>query len=138
MTMDRAIRGRRVLLPGGVAPAMLCVKDGRISDVLPYDTPPPAALIDAGDRLVTPGVVDSHVHINGPGRTEWEGFHTATEAAAAGGITTVVDMPLNCIPATTTRAAAEQKLESLAEQAHVDVAFWGGVIPGNAAELAGL
>ena len=137
--MDLVIRGKRVLLPTGVEPAALHVRDGRISDVTAYDVVGHAAeVVDAGEMLVTPGVVDSHVHINEPGRTEWEGFATATEAAAAGGITTVVDMPLNCIPATTSRAAAEEKLGSLAGKLRVDVAFWGGVIPGNTGELAGL
>ncbi len=142
------LRSQRVLLPSGpraggsglgLHPATLHVKDGLIVDVTAhavYDANVP--LIDAGDLLVTPGVVDSHVHINEPGRTEWEGFHSATEAAAAGGITTVVDMPLNCIPATTSRAAAETKLKSVDGQLHCDVAFWGGVIPGNVAELKGL
>jgi allantoinase len=93
--------------------------------------------VEAADSLVTPGIVDSP-SINEPGRTEWEGFASATEAAAAGGITTVVDMPLNCIPATTSRAAAEAKLEALRDQTYVDVAFWGGVVPGNLSELAEL
>jgi allantoinase len=137
--MDLVIRGQRVLLPGGLAPAAVHVKDGRIADITDHATVGHAArVVDAGDRLLTPGVVDSHVHINEPGRTEWEGFETATAAAAAGGITTVVDMPLNCIPATTTRAAAEAKLASLEGKLSVDVAFWGGVVPGNAAELRGL
>src|SRR4029079_11610585 len=102
------------------------------------DVPRGADVVEAGDDLITPGIVDSHVPINEPGRTEWEGFRTATEAAAAGGITTVVDMPLNCIPATTCPAPAEKKLEALKDQLHVDIAFWGGVIPGNANELEGL
>ena len=137
--VDLVIRGRRVLLPAGLAPAALHVREGRIADVTAFDvTGGRARIIEAGERLVTPGVVDSHVHINEPGRTEWEGFRTATEAAAAGGITTVVDMPLNCVPATTTRAAAEQKRASLEDQLHVDVAFWGGVVPGNASDLAEL
>jgi allantoinase len=144
MTPDLILRSRRVLTGGRVAPAAVHVGGGRVLDVTPWDVLGPHAslpgvrLVDHGDLLVTPGLVDSHVHINEPGRTEWEGFRTATEAAAAGGITTVVDMPLNCIPATTSRAAAEAKLESLRDQLHVDVAFWGGVVPGNAAELAGL
>jgi allantoinase len=133
----KTFRGKRVLLPEGLKPAALHVRDGKIVDVTPYEQVE-GDVIDAGDALLTPGIVDSHVHINEPGRTEWEGFRTATEAAAAGGITTVVDMPLNCIPATTSRAAAETKLEVLRDQLHVDVAFWGGVIPGNAAELEGL
>ena len=137
--MDLVIRGQRVLLPTGIQPAALHVREGRIADVTAYEVVGHAPeVVDAGEHLVTPGVVDSHVHINEPGRTEWEGFETATAAAAAGGITTVVDMPLNCIPATTSRAAAEEKLGSLAGKLHVDVAFWGGVVPGNVAELAGL
>jgi len=133
------IRGRRVLTPSGLGEAALHIDDGRISDVTAFDViGTPSRLVEAGDLLVTPGIVDSHVHINEPGRTEWEGFATATEAAAAGGITTVVDMPLNCIPATTSRRAAEVKLETLRDQTHVDVAFWGGVVPGNVSDLAAL
>ncbi len=136
---DLVVRGRRVVTDAGVGPAALHVSDGRIVDVGAYDdVGTPSVLVDAGDGLVTPGIVDTHVHINEPGRTEWEGFRSATEAAAAGGITTVVDMPLNCIPATTSRAAAETKLASLDGQLHVDVAFWGGLVPGNADELARL
>lgn len=138
--MSTLVVGRRVVLPTGIGPATLEIESGRIACVHeraprplgPDDT-------DIGNLLVSPGIVDSHVHINEPGRTEWEGFSTATEAAAAGGITTVVDMPLNCIPATTSRAAAEAKLAALHARAPtVDVAFWGGVVPGNAAELKGL
>lgn len=137
--IDRVVRGRRVLGDSGVGPASLHLAGERIHAVLGYDdVPPGVALVDAGELLVTPGIVDSHVHINEPGRTAWEGFRTATEAAAAGGITTVVDMPLNCIPATTSRAAAEAKRASLDGQLSVDVAFWGGVVPGNAGELRGL
>lgn len=136
--MDRVIRGRRVMVPTGLAPAALHIAGGRIVEVTAYEQTGSAPVVEAGDFLVTPGLIDSHVHINEPGRTEWEGFATATEAAAAGGITTVVDMPLNCIPATTTRAAAETKLHALRDQLHVDVAFWGGVVPGNTSELEGL
>ena len=133
------IRGQRVLLASGLGPAALHIDGGRIRDITPFETiGSPGTLVDAGDLLVTPGIVDSHVHINEPGRTEWEGFQSATEAAAAGGITTVVDMPLNCIPATTSAAAAEAKREALRDQTHVDVAFWGGVVPGNTSELAAL
>src|SRR5688572_14629502 len=137
--MTLVVRGKRVLLPEGIRPAAVHVKDGKISDITAPDAlPPDAELVDALDHVVTPGVVDSHVHINEPGRTEWEGFRTSTQAAAAGGITTVVDMPLNCIPATTSRDAAEKKREVLADSLSVDVAFWGGVIPSNAGELEGL
>lgn len=137
---DLLIRGRRVLLPTGLAPATLHVANGKITAVTALDAPAPSdvTLVDAGALLVTPGIVDSHVHINEPGRTEWEGFRTATEAAAAGGITTVVDMPLNSIPPTTSADAAKRKLEALADQLHVNVAFWGGVVPGNTKDLSGL
>src|SRR6187549_11834 len=123
---ELVIRGRRVLLPTGLGPAALHVDAGRIVDVTAFEVVGHAGqVVEAGDRVLSPGVVDSHVHINEPGRTEWEGFSSATGAAAAGGITTVVDMPLNCIPATTSRAAAEEKLAALGDQLHVDVAFWG-------------
>ena len=91
--------------------------------------------LDAGDAVVMPGLVDAHVHVNEPGRTDWEGYATATRAAAAGGVTTIVDMPLNSIPPTTTRAGFAEKLRAAAGQCQVDVAFWGGVVPGNTAEL---
>ena len=133
------LRSRRVLTDDGIIAAAVVVKDGVIVEVAPPDFVGGGYVrVDAGDLLVTPGIVDSHVHINEPGRTEWEGFHSATQAAAAGGITTVVDMPLNCIPATTSRVNAEEKQKHLRDQLFVDVAFWGGVIPGNVAELPGL
>lgn len=136
---ELVVRGRRVLTPDGLRPASILMKDRRIVEIgAPDRSVSDALVIDAGDALVTPGLVDSHVHINEPGRTAWEGFRSATQAAAAGGITTVVDMPLNCIPATTTRAAAELKRRSLAGQNYVNVAFWGGVVPGNAADLPAL
>src|SRR5207247_566005 len=91
-----------------------------------------------GDLAISPGLVDTHVHVNEPGRTEWEGFATATRAAAAGGITTIVDMPLNSVPATTTVAALEAKGAAARGQCSVDVGFWGGVVPGNAGELDAL
>lgn len=97
-----------------------------------------ANVYDAGDALVLPGFVDTHVHVNEPGRTAWEGFATATDAAAAGGVTTIVDMPLNCSPVTCSVSALEAKRESATGKLRVDVGFWGGVVPGNAADLAGL
>ena len=130
------LRGRRVVLPDGVRPAAVRVAGGRIAEVCAYDDAPAAP--DVGDAAIMPGLVDTHVHLNEPGRTEWEGFATATAAAAAGGITTLVDMPLNSIPATTTAAALAAKRAAAAEKCHVDVGFWGGVVPGNAGELAGL
>ncbi len=133
------LKSRRVLTDDGVVAAAVVVKDGVIVEVAPPDFVGGGyTRVDVGDLLVTPGIVDSHVHINEPGRTEWEGFQSATQAAAAGGITTVVDMPLNCIPATTSRENAEEKQKYLRDQLFVDVAFWGGVIPGNVAELPGL
>jgi allantoinase len=142
------VRGDRVLVDGAIRPAQLAIDAGHIVAVGPLDAPlsallptradAPTTTLDAGARLVTAGLVDTHVHINEPGRTEWEGFATATEAALSGGITTVVDMPLNCIPATTSRAAAEAKADALRDQLSVDVGFWGGVVPDNTQELAGL
>ena len=105
------IRSRNVVTPSGVRPASIHVERGKILDVGEWESVPEAAdLIDAGDSVVIPGLVDSHVHVNEPGRTDWEGYETATRAAAAGGVTTIVDMPLNSIPATTTLDAFEEKL----------------------------
>ena len=94
--------------------------------------------MDFGDLVIMPGLVDTHVHINEPGRTEWEGFATATQAAAAGGITTLIEMPLNAIPATTSVDALQAKIQAAQDQCWVDVGFWGGVVPGNAGQLAPL
>ena len=102
------IQGRRVVLPTGERPASIHIDNGVIVDVRDYDDVGDATdIVDAGTSVVMPGLVDSHVHVNEPGRTDWEGFDTATRAAAAGGITTIVDMPLNSIPATTTVSALE-------------------------------
>jgi allantoinase len=131
------LRSQRVVRDEGVGPATVLIEDGRIHAVL--DAAPPGVPVeDLGARVLSPGLVDCHVHVNEPGRTDWEGFATATRAAAAGGVTTLVDMPLNCIPVTTRRAALEEKLRAAAGQLHVDVGFWGGVVPGNAGELGGL
>lgn len=113
-------------------------EQGRIESVGPAAPPPDVPLRDLGQLVVSPGLVDCHVHINEPGRTEWEGYTTATRAAAAGGVTTLVDMPLNCLPVTTNARALELKLEACQRQCWVDVGFWGGVIPGNAPELPAL
>lgn len=136
MPTDLVIRGRRVVTPRGVVPASILIEDGKIAGVGGWEEGVPA--IDAGDAVVMPGLVDTHVHVNEPGRTGWEGFETATRAAAAGGITTLVDMPLNSIPATTTRQALRVKREAARGKCRVDVGFWGGVVPGNAEEIAGL
>ena len=134
------IRGKRVVLPESIIPASIHISDGVITAIEAYDTlPSDCELIEtAEESVVMPGLVDTHVHINEPGRTEWEGFRTATRAAAAGGVTTLVDMPLNSIPPTTTVAGFKAKLAAARDQCYVDVGFWGGVVPGNKAELASL
>lgn len=133
------VRGKRVVLADGVRPASIHVAGGRIVDVAAYDDGPAGVCdIDAGDLVVLPGLVDTHVHINEPGRTDWEGFAHATRAAAAGGVTTLIDMPLNSIPSTTTVDGLEAKRRAAGNQCHVDVGFWGGVVPGNAGHLAPL
>jgi allantoinase len=133
------IRSRRVVAPHGEIPACVHVAGGRIERVSDYDEVPSGCeVFDLGELALLPGFVDSHVHVNEPGRTGWEGFASATRAAAAGGITTIVDMPLNSIPATTTVAAFQEKLAAAEGQLTIDVAFWGGVVPGNTAELRGL
>jgi allantoinase len=137
---DLVIRGRRVVSENGVGPASVHIRVGRIEAVKPFaEIPSDSELIEASDNsVVMPGLVDSHVHVNEPGRTEWEGFETATRAAAAGGVTTIVDMPLNCIPATTTLDGLNEKLAAAHGKLHIDVAFWGGLVPGNTNELAEL
>ncbi len=135
--LDSVVRGERVVLPDGVRPASIRIRDGRIVDVGSYtDRPSGVAAFDAGELVVLPGLVDSHVHMNDPGRADWEGVEHATRAAAAGGVTSLVDMPLNCIPATTSVEGLEAKLAAIEGRCHVDVGFWGGVVPGNAAALA--
>lgn len=136
---DVVIRGLRVLTAGGLDAAAIHVADGRIARVTAFDdVPPDANLVEAGDALVFPGLVDTHVHVNEPGRTEWEGFATATRAAAAGGVTTLLDMPLNSIPPTTTVAALETKRAAARDRCAVDTGFLGGLVPGNTSELAPL
>lgn len=133
------IRGRQVVLPDNVGPCSIFIREGRIVAVHDYDLDVEngCEVVDVEPELVImPGLVDTHVHVNSPGRTDWEGFRSATLAAAAGGVTTLVDMPLNSIPATTTLAAFETKLETARNNCFVDVGFWGGVVPGNTAELA--
>ena len=139
MTPELVVRSRRVVTPDGVTAAAVHIAEGRVSAVTAFDALPAGVpLRDAGDLAVMPGVVDTHVHVNEPGRTEWEGFETATRAAAAGGVTTIVDMPLNSIPATTTVAALDAKRSAAQGRIAVDVAFWGGVIPGSAPHQPGL
>jgi len=133
---DLIIRSSRVVTPEDIRPASVHIRDGVIAALGEWDEiVPPVSLTDAGDAVVMPGLVDSHVHVNEPGRTRWEGFATATRAAAAGGVTTLVDMPLNSIPPTTTEAGFQEKLAAARGQCFIDTAFWGGVVPGNTSEL---
>jgi allantoinase len=140
MSDDLIIRARRVVFEDRVAPASIHISHGQISSVRAFDeVGNTGALIDVDDEaVVMPGLVDTHVHINSPGRTEWEGFETATKAAAAGGVTTLIDMPLNSIPPTTTKLGLEAKLAAAQNNCYVDVGFWGGVVPSNTEELAQL
>lgn len=130
------VRGERVMLPDGERPATVYVKDGRIVGIGAHgDRAAGVPVLDAGSLVILPGLVDTHVHINDPGREDWEGFEHATRAAAAGGITTLVDMPLNSIPATTSVEGLDAKRRAADGHCLVDVGFWGGVVPGNADHL---
>ncbi|MFF2653274.1 allantoinase AllB [Streptomyces sp. NPDC058045] len=135
--VELVVRSRRAVLPEGVRAAQVAVSGGRIEAVLPYeaDVPEGARVEDTGDAMLLPGLVDTHVHVNDPGRAEWEGFWTATRAAAAGGITTLIDMPLNSLPPTTTTANLRTKQEVARGKAHIDVGFWGGALPDNVKDL---
>ncbi|MFQ5744491.1 MAG: allantoinase AllB [Acidobacteriota bacterium] len=133
---DLALVSERVVLPDGVRPAVVAIKDGVIAAIITRKRLGSAGeIIDLAGSVLLPGLVDSHVHVNEPGRADWEGFETATRAAAAGGVTTLVDMPLNSVPVTTTVAALREKAESAEGRCVVDYGFWGGVVPGNAHEL---
>ena len=136
MKTQIALKSKRVLLPDGCREAIVLLSNGKIVDVIseiPYDY----SLIDLDDKVIMPAIIDPHVHINEPGRTEWEGFDTAGKAALAGGITTLIDMPLNSTPVTTTAESFQLKLKS-ASASHVNIGFWGGVIPGNENNLEAL
>lgn len=135
----RAFTSNRVVLPAATGAFALLVDDEKIADVVPrHEIPSAAETFDFADLAILPGLVDSHVHINEPGRTEWEGFRTATRAAAAGGYTLLVDMPLNCVPSTTSVEALQTKRTAAAGQCFVDWAAWGAVVPENHAQLADL
>jgi allantoinase len=145
----QVLRSRRVVTPEGIRPAAILIRGGKILSVGDWADVPDREMVaerlgevldvvDYGELAILPGIVDTHVHLNEPGRTEWEGFATATTAAAIGGVTTLVDMPLNSIPPTTTREAFAAKRAAAKGQCAVDVGFWGGVVPGNQGELAGL
>jgi allantoinase len=135
----QAFISQRIVTPQGIRPGAVLVEDGRILAVASRnEIPADAVREDFGDAALLPGLVDSHVHINEPGRTDWEGFETATRAAAAGGCTMLVDMPLNCVPATITVAGLEAKRQAASGKCRVDWAAWGGVVPGNQAEIEAL
>jgi allantoinase len=134
-----AIRSKRIVTLDGSRPGVVRIENGRIRSIDAYD----AALaglkvLDAGEDAVLPGLVDCHVHLNEPGRTDWEGFETGTRAAAAGGFTTIVEMPLNSIPSTTSLEALELKLAAARGKCTVDCAFWGGVVDGNPVSVTDL
>lgn len=137
--MNLILRSRRVLTAAGFRAASVQIADARIARIAEWgDVSRDTQIIDAGESIVMPGLIDTHVHVNEPGRTSWEGFETATRAAAAGGITTMLDMPLNSIPATTTVAALEAKRDAARGKTVVNVEYIGGVVPGNAGELEAL
>jgi allantoinase len=132
----RAFLSRRIVTPAGVRPGAVLVEGERILEVVAADEVPTEAVCeDFGNAVLLPGLVDSHVHINEPGRTEWEGFLTATRAAAAGGYTMLVDMPLNCVPATTNVSALESKRHAAQGKCWVDWGAWGGVVESNQREI---
>ncbi len=126
-----AIKTNYLVLPDSVTSGYVIIDKGKISDIVPHMPRDVARIIDIGDKVLMPGVIDPHVHINEPGRTDWEGFDTATKAAIAGGVTTLVDMPLNASPVTTTTKALEEKIIAAQKNLHTNCGFWGGVVPGN-------
>src|SRR4030095_4754989 len=132
---DAVIKSDRVVTPNGIISAKVLNKNGKIVDVTENKPESNVPLIDVGNSVLMAGVIDPHVHINEPGRTDWEGFDTATKAAIAGGITTLVDMPLNSSPVTTTAKAFDEKIKATNRQLHTYCGFWGGVIPGNDKEI---
>jgi allantoinase len=136
---DLVVRSRRVVTPRGMHAAAVHIDGSTIRSVTNWaDVGEQHSVSDVGDAIVMPGIVDTHVHVNEPGRSEWEGFESATRAAAAGGVTTVLDMPLNSIPATTTVAALDTKRRAAENHCWVNVGFIGGVVPGNTGELSAL
>jgi allantoinase len=137
VTLDLVFRAKRIVTPDGERAGCVGVADGTITEVA--DSLDGARVVElADDEVLLPGLVDTHVHVNDPGRSEWEGFPTATRAAAAGGVTTLIDMPLNSIPPTTDLAALALKRATARGRVHVDVGFWGGAVPGNLGELVAL
>ena len=138
-TTSWAVRSRRVVTPSGMRAAAILIRDGVIVAVAEPDQIAWFVRVeDFGDLVILPGLVDTHVHINDPGRADWEGFATATAAAAAGGITTLVDMPLNSSPVTTTPEALLAKRDAARGKLRVDCGFFGGLVPGNADQIEAL
>jgi allantoinase len=136
MSVRWAIKGNRILTPAGLQKGAVLLEGGKIIDMVPeLSTDFPGDITDIQDSVLMPGVIDPHVHINEPGRTNWEGFDTATRSAIAGGLTTLVDMPLNSSPVTTTAVAFDQKLAATRNQLHTNCGFWGGLVPGNTDEI---
>lgn len=135
MANDQSIYSQHCWVDGKLQPATICFANGLITAIHLNKT---AGAEDVGNHILMPGIIDAHVHINEPGRTHWEGFDTATQAAAAGGITSIVDMPLNASPVTTNAKAFEEKLAASKDKLHVNVGFYGGLIPGNQDDLEGL
>ena len=136
MSGTLVVRGKQVMRSGSSGPASIHIRDGVIAAIESFDSVPSSAqLVDADDAVILPGLVDTHVHLNDPGRAHWEGFEFGTRAAAAGGVTTLIDMPLNSIPPATTVGGLRAKLEAAKSQCWVDTGFWGGVVPGNADQI---
>ncbi|GAA4746439.1 allantoinase AllB [Flavisolibacter ginsenosidimutans] len=129
------LHSKRVITPNGEAEAFVWVKDSVIKNVNKNRPEAAIEMLECGNDVVMSGVIDPHVHINEPGRTEWEGFDTATKAAIAGGVTTLVDMPLNSSPVTTTAKAFEDKIEAARKNLHTNCGFWGGIVPSNEKEI---
>ena len=130
------IKSNRIILPGAqVSAGYVVIANGVIIDIVQHFPPDFGKLIDVGDKVLMPGVIDTHVHINEPGRSDWEGFDTATKASLAGGVTTLVDMPLNSSPVTTTTKAFDEKIKAAQNKLHVNCGFWGGIVPGNEDEI---
>ena len=139
MKVESAIKSKRVILPEGIIEAIILSGGGKIIDVIQsLDYKIDIPITDVGNSIIMPGIIDPHVHINEPGRTEWEGFETATMAAAFGGITTLIEMPLNASPVTTTKKNFEIKLDAAKGKLHVNCGFWGGVVPDNYNDLEAL
>jgi allantoinase len=132
---ETVVRAASALVDGAFRPVELGIAGGRIAAISDHPLEADQYVTLAGDEVLIPGLVDSHVHVNEPGRTEWEGFASATRAAAAGGVTTIIDMPLNSVPATTTIEALRVKRDSALGQVAIDTGFWGGAVPENLGTL---